>query len=125
QLGNSGMIWLLRLHLPNNKHRYEQRQQAGDHQPEVLNHGSNDRIAMALLSDLTPILFQLIMACINGRLLLVELCCQLLLCCNQLSTSFCVAFDQFFRRFGELVAFFDDCLGLISESVILFALLDH
>ncbi len=104
------MIWLLRLHLPDNKHRNEQRQQASDDQPEVLNHCSNDRIAMALLSDLATILFQLIMACVNGRLLLVELGCQFLLGCDQLTTSFGIAFDQFLRGFSELVAFFDDCL---------------
>jgi len=61
QLNHRGMVRLLRLHLPNHEHGNEQRQQAGNHQSEVLNHGSNDGIAMALLSNLATILFQLFM----------------------------------------------------------------
>ncbi|MGB4709488.1 MAG: hypothetical protein WBH28_13555, partial [Fuerstiella sp.] len=119
QLGNSGVIRFLRLHLPNHEHGNKQRQQTGNHQSEVLNYGRNDGVAMALLSDLTPILFQLFMACVNGRLLLVELGCQFHLCRDQFTTCFCVAFDQFFRRFGELVAFFDDGLALIGHAFVL------
>jgi hypothetical protein len=80
---------------------------------------------MTLLSDLTPILFQLIMACIKGRLLLVELSRQFRLCRKQLPTSFGVAFDQFFRSFSELMAFFDNCLRLISHAIVLLDLLRH
>ncbi|MFY9252243.1 MAG: hypothetical protein WAO83_02225, partial [Fuerstiella sp.] len=57
------------------------------------------------------------------RLLLVELSRQLLLCRDQLASSFRVVFDQFLRGFRELVAFFDDRLGLISHAIVLPALL--
>jgi hypothetical protein len=70
-------------------------------------------------------MFELFMASINGRLLLVELRCHLRLCRDQLTTSFRVAFDHYFRGFRELVAFRDDGLGLISDSIILLALSGH
>ena len=40
---------------------------------------------------------------------------------DQFTTSFCVVFDQCFRGFRELVAFFDDGLRLISHAVVLLA----
>jgi hypothetical protein len=74
---------------------------------------------VALFRDLTPILFQLAPPGIDRCLLIVELAGQLLLGCDQFATSFRVVFDQFFRGFGELMALFDDRLGLISHAVVL------
>jgi hypothetical protein len=80
---------------------------------------------MTLLCDLTAVLFELLVTCLDGRLLPVELGCQLLLCRDQFTTSFRVVFDQLLRGFRELVASFDDGLGLISDAIILLALFGH
>ena len=53
--------------------RFDIGESARGDQPEVLNHRSNEWIAISLLGDLTPILLQLFMACVNSRPLLVQM----------------------------------------------------
>ena len=73
QLSHCGMIRFLNFHLPDHEHRDRERQQAGEDQTRVLNRRCNDRITMALFGNFAAVLFQLFMACVNGRLLPVEL----------------------------------------------------